>query len=97
MSTITKKNIAQLRSIAMTQKAVFQYGKEGISANFIHSVNDYLENHELVKISVQQSVEEDIKTISLDIAGPLKAIIVQIIGRKIVLYRHSKKDIIKFE
>jgi len=80
----------------MNLKDIFQVGKEGLSHNIIKGIRDAIEAHELVKISVLKTVETPIKEIALDIASQTNSQLVQIIGRNIVLYRASKKRIIKF-
>ena len=49
---LTNKEKKYLRKLANPLNSIFQVGKEGISLNQIKGVNDYLEAHELVKISV---------------------------------------------
>ncbi|MDR0831355.1 MAG: ribosome assembly RNA-binding protein YhbY [Bacillales bacterium] len=92
---LSKKQIAFLRGKANTLKPIFQVGKDGVSENFIEGIDLALTSHELIKIAVLKTAPEELRTLSLDIIAPLKAYIVQIIGRTIVLYRPSKKRIIE--
>lgn len=92
---LTTKQKSKLRSLAMTKRPIFQVGKEGISNNLIIGLNDALEAHELIKISVLKNCSSNINEIAFDIASNTNSEIVQIIGRNIVLYRKSKKQLIE--
>ena len=49
---LTSKQKSYLRSLAQTEPALFQIGKEGLSDNLIQTVDDALRTHELVKIKL---------------------------------------------
>lgn len=91
---LTKQKV-KLRSLAMELRPIFQVGKEGISDNLIKGLNDALEAHELIKISVLKNCSINIKEIAYDIANYTNSELIQIIGRNIVFYRKSKKQLIK--
>ena len=92
---LNTKQKVKLRSMAMTLRPIFQVGKEGISNNLIAGLNDALEAHELIKISVLKNCTSNIKEIAFDIASGTNSEIIQIIGRNVVLYRKSKKQLIE--
>ena len=92
---ITTKQKSKLRSIAMTKKAIYQIGKDGISNNLLEGLNNALEAHELIKITVLKNCSSNVNEIAFDIASNTNSEIVQIIGRNIVLYRKSKKQLIE--
>ena len=92
---LTTKQKAKLRSLAMTQRPIFQIGKNGLSDELIKGLNDALEAHELIKISVLKNCTSNIKEIAFDIASATNSEIIQIIGRNIFLYRNSKKQLIE--
>lgn len=87
---MTSKQIAHLKSLAMNIKVVLQVGKLGIHDNVITDIENYLDAHELMKISLLKNSDIDeleFKTILIS-----KGItIVTKIGRTMVLYRYSKK------
>jgi len=91
---LNSKQKVKLRSLAMTLRPIFQVGKEGISNNLIIGLNDALEAHELIKISVLKNCTSNINEIAFDVASNTNSEIVQIIGRNVVLYRKSKKQLI---
>lgn len=87
----TSKQRSKARSIAQTIQPVTQIGKGGISDNLITSLSDALEARELIKISVLNNIDEDAKTLAVSLAEQLNAEVVEVIGKKIVLYRKSSK------
>lgn len=90
----TSKERSHLRSIAQTLQPIGQVGKGGISENMINSFSEALEARELIKLSVLNNTEESAKDIAIQLESALNAQIVEVIGKKIVLYRRSsRKDI----
>ena len=87
----TSKQRSKARSIAQTIQPVTQIGKGGISDNLIVSLSDALEARELIKISVLNNIDEDAKALAVSLAEQLNAEVVEVIGKKIVLYRKSSK------
>ncbi|MBQ5960215.1 MAG: ribosome assembly RNA-binding protein YhbY [Firmicutes bacterium] len=88
---MTPKQRAYLRSLAQKENAIFQIGKSGVSPEFIQSADDALEKRELIKISVLNNCEEELSAAAEKTASRTHSEVVQIIGRKFVLYRASKK------
>ena len=89
--TITSKQRAQLKSIAMTTEAILNIGKESLTDEFIDAVNEALEARELIKINVLKNCDDDLKLLANAVAENTDSLVVQIIGRKIVLYRQARK------
>ena len=89
-SNLTSKERAYLRSLANTMDPIFQYGKEGISENFIKQINDAIEVRELIKISVLENADADVKELAAEICEKAHCQSVQIIGRRIVFYRQAR-------
>lgn len=87
----TSKQRSKARSIAQTIQPVTQIGKGGISDNLIAALSDALEARELIKISVLNNIDEDAKALAVSLAEQLNAEVVEVIGKKIVLYRKSSK------
>lgn len=88
---MTTKQRAYLRSLAQTIDPVTQIGKEGVTPAFLASVDAAVEKRELVKISVLQTSPIFAKEASIEIAGAIGAMVVQVIGSKIILYRKNQK------
>ena len=56
---MTSKQIAHLKSLAMNIKVVLQVGKLGIHDNVITDIENYLDAHELMKISLLKNSDID--------------------------------------
>lgn len=89
---MTSKQRAYLRSLAMTIEPIFQIGKSGLSENLLKQLDDALEARELIKITVLETAPIDIKELGQSISESTNSILVQIIGKKITLYRKKKKN-----
>ena len=89
---MTSKDRAFLRSLATNIDPIFQIGKSGLSDNLIKQVDDALEARELIKITVLETAPEDAKSLSTELANATNSTVVQVMGRKITLYRMNKKE-----
>ena len=89
---LTSKQRALLRSKASSLDTVFQVGKGGVGENMIKSVSDALEAHELVKLSVLETCPSPAKEIMAELCSKLGCEPVQVIGRRVVIYRRSSKE-----
>ncbi len=88
---LTTKQKAYLRSLAQTERPVFQIGKDSLSDNLVTTVANYLKKNELVKVSVLKNNGDDLDEIAFDLARLTKSEVVQVIGRQIVLYRRAEE------
>ena len=89
---MTSKDRAYLRSLATNIEPIFQIGKAGLSNNLIKQVDDALEARELIKITVLETANESAKALSVTLADSTNSIVVQVMGRKITLYRKRAKE-----
>ena len=89
---ITSKQRARLRSLAANIDTIMQIGKGGIGDNLIKTVGDALEARELIKLGVLDNSEESPRSAADALAEATGAEVVAVIGKKIVLYRESKKN-----
>lgn len=97
---LTSKQRAQLRSIAQSYNTIFFVGKQGIGEELVKQLDDALNARELIKAGVQENCEFTAREAADQIAGQLDADVVQVIGRKFVLWRRSKdpkKRVIELE
>lgn len=88
---ITTKQRAFLRGLGNALEPVMQIGKEGIGENLLQSIESLLEARELVKINILNNCELTPKEIMAEICKSVNAEPVQVIGRKIIIYRKSSK------
>ena len=89
---MTSKQRAYLKSLAMKMDAIIQLGKGGLTPENTKAVDEALAARELIKISVLQNCLEDPKEMAQVLAERTHSQVVQVIGKKIVLYREGKKE-----
>ncbi|MCS6883817.1 MAG: ribosome assembly RNA-binding protein YhbY [Acidobacteriota bacterium] len=88
---LTGKQRRFLRSRAHHLSAVFQVGKCGVTDRLTEHLNTVLEAHELVKVNILQSCEEDRYDVAERLATATGAELVQILGKTVVFYRRSSE------
>lgn len=88
---MTSKQRSYLKGLAMKEEPIFQIGKGRISPELTDAVDEALEARELIKISVLNNCLENPATLATVLSERTRAEVVQVIGKKIVLYRESKK------
>ena len=93
---MTSKQRAYLKSLAMKMDAIIQLGKGGLTPENTKA-DEALAARELIKISVLQNCLEDPKEMAQVLAERTHSQVVQVIGKKIVLYREGKKEKKKIE
>lgn len=89
---MTSKQRAFLKSQASALNPIFQIGKASLTPEQIISFDEALEKRELIKISVLKNCFDDPRVIAETIAERTHSDVVQVIGKKIVLYRPAKKN-----
>ena len=89
---MTSKQRAYLKSLASTLEPIFQVGKSGVSPEVTAAVEEAFNNRELIKITVLKNCLEDIHSIAEMVSQRTHSQVVQVIGRKIVLYKPDKKN-----
>lgn len=87
---MTSKQRAYLKGLAMNIDPIFQIGKASLTPEVTKAVEEALEARELIKISVLKSCLDDGRWIGDVLAERTHSQLVQVIGRKIVLYRPAK-------
>ena len=89
---MTSKQRAYLKGLAMKMDPVVQLGKGGVTPENTAAVDEALTARELIKISVLQNCMDDPKEIARVLAERTGSQVVQVIGKKIVLYKEGKKE-----
>lgn len=87
---MTTKQRAHLKGLAMTMDPIFQIGKNSMTPELTKAIDEALDARELIKISVLKNCTEPPCMLAETLAGRTKSQVVQVIGRKIVLYREGK-------
>ena len=89
---MTSKQRAYLKGLAMNMDPIFQIGKSSLTPENTAAIAEALEARELIKISVLQNCMDDPDELARTVAERTRSSVVQVIGKKIVLYRPAKKD-----
>ena len=88
---------AYLKSLAMTMDPILQIGKSSLTPELTEAANEALEARELIKVSVLKNCMDDPRTLAQTLAERTHSQVVQVIGKKIVLYREGKNNNKKIE
>ena len=89
---MNSKQRAYLKGLAMTMEPVLQIGKSSLTPEFTEAVSEALEARELIKINVLKNCADDGRELAQMLAERTRSQVVQVIGRKIVLYRPAKEE-----
>lgn len=87
---MTSKQRAYLRGLANTLEPVLQIGKSAITPELTTAVSEALEARELIKLSILKNCFEQPGEIAQTLAERTHSVVVQVVGKKITLYRPSK-------
>ena len=88
---MTTKQRAYLKGLAMTMDPIFQIGKNSMTPELTKAVTEALQARELIKISVLKNCADDPRDLADMMAERTKSQVVQVIGKKIVLYKEGKE------
>lgn len=89
---MTSKQRAYLKGLAMNLEPVLQIGKSGLTPEMTEAVIEAFNTRELLKINVLKNCSEDSRQMAEILAERTGSQLVQIIGKKIVLYKESKNN-----
>ena len=87
---MTTKQRAYLKGLAMNMEPIYQIGKSSLTPEITEGISEALEARELIKISVLKNCSDDPGELAHVISERTHSELVQVIGKKIVLYRESK-------
>ena len=94
---MTSKQRSYLKGLASNMIPIFQIGKSSLTPEFISAVDAAIEKRELIKISVLKNCADDPRALAEVIAERTRSQVVQVIGKKIVLYKEGKDKHKKIE
>ncbi len=89
---MTSKQRAYLKGLAMNIEPVFQIGKASVTPENVEAISEVFNTHELIKIAVLKNCIDDPKEIATVISERTHSQVVQVIGKKIVLYKPLKEN-----
>ena len=89
---MTSKQRAYLKGLAMTMDPIFQVGKSSLTPENTEAIGEAFNTRELIKIAVLKNCMDDPREIAEIVAGRTQSEVVQVIGKKIVLYKENKDN-----
>ncbi len=89
---ITSKQRSKMKSIAANLSPVTQIGKGGVTDNLLKTLSDALDAHEIIKVNVLETADDDARNLAENVADLLDAVLVTVIGRKAIFYRYSRRE-----
>ena len=88
------KTRAKLRSLANPIEAILQVGKNGLGDALQKHVDDALTAREMIKLTVLETCPETPREMAAALAAATGAEVVQVVGRKVTLYRKNPEKTI---
>ena len=88
---MTGKERALLRSQAHHLEPIVHIGKESLTPEVTQAIDEALEARELIKIGVLKNCFDDPKEIADIVAQRTNSQVIQVMGKKITLYRYNRK------
>ena len=86
--TLSSRQISQLRSLAQRLQPILHLGKAGVTETFVASVDQALNDHELIKIKFA-AFKDTKKALAEEIATRTNSELVGIVGHVAVFYREQ--------
>lgn len=89
---MTSKQRSYLKGLAMNIDPIFQFGKASLTPENTQAIAEALEKRELIKINVLKNCMDDPNELAATVAERTHSQVVQVIGKKIVLYKEAKDE-----
>lgn len=89
---MTSKQRAYLKGLAMNIDPVFQIGKSSVTPENVEAIAETFHTRELVKINILKNCLDDPREIANTVAERTHSEVVQVIGKKFVLYKPFKDN-----
>ena len=86
------KQRAYLKGLAMNMTPIIQIGKSSVTPEIVNAISECFNTHELIKLSVLKNCFDDPREIAEVLAERTRSQVVQVIGKKIVLYKPAKEN-----
>ena len=92
MKELKSKQRAYLIKLASSLEPIFQIGKSSLTPELTAAVAEALEARELIKLNILKNCVDDGNELAAVLAERTHAQVVQVIGKKIVLYKEAKDE-----
>lgn len=87
------KERAYLKGLAQNITPVLSLGKSSLTPEFVEAAAEALKARELIKVNVLKNCIDDPGTLAITLGERTRSEVVQVIGRKIVLYKRNQDNI----
>ena len=88
---INGKQRSYLKGLAQKENVIIHLGKASLTPEVTQNIEEALAARELVKIGILKNCDDDPNEVADTVAARTHSDVVQVIGRKIVLYRPAKE------
>ncbi len=89
---MTSKQRAYLKGLAMKLTPIFHIGKASLTPEVTTAVREAIDARELIKVAVLKNCDDDPKELGEMLAERTGSQVVQVIGKKIVLYKEASEQ-----
>ncbi len=89
---MTSKQRAYLMSLASNLNPLFQVGKSSLTPELTEAIGEAFNTRELLKVAVLKNCFDDPREIAQMVADRTHSQVVQVIGKKFVLYKPDKDN-----
>jgi len=89
ITPLSNADVRKLKAAGQRLKPILKVGKNGLSPQFLQSVEMAFETHELIKIKFDEFKEQR-KTLAPELAAKTKSHLITLLGNVVVLYRKKK-------
>jgi RNA-binding protein len=86
LAPLSNAETRRLKASAQRLKAMLKMGRQGLSPQFLNSVDDALSLHQLIKVKFDD-LKEQRKTLAPQLAEKTGSHLVTLVGNVVVLYR----------
>ncbi len=89
---MTSKQRAYLKSLAHDLDPIFHIGKGSVTPENIAAIEEAFNTRELIKVAILKNCFDDPREIATVVAERTRSQLVQVIGRRFVLYRPDRDN-----
>ncbi len=89
--SLTTRQKQFLKGAAHSLSPLVQIGKDGLSSGVMDLIKKELQHHELIKVKIGNNSGLEKKETSIEIAKKSGGVLVQLIGKTVILYKENPK------
>ena len=89
---MTTKQRSYLKGLAQTIDPILSLGKASLTPEFVEAAAEALKARELIKVNVLKNCIDDPGNLAITLSERTRSEVVQVIGRKIVLYKRNREN-----